>query len=368
MKLTKNMELTKKYLINGPNNIVRLTDGHKIIYIFGDYHMRTEDQNECPINDDYDSIDIDKLLFKFMKQEKTEDFDMFIEMFEYLDASLNTINKKRYIDNVHKLFNSQINFKDNKIYTLKKYSNFKFHYFDIRNLLYLNNELLLNYSYVDVPYPYSYFTLTVLLNEQINVKGILDELLNYYNNSEEKVITKIKTKYNHDNIKKKINLIYNDIIIENIKETIKMNDKFIKNLEKSIKDFDKFDKFSKEHMDIQSKIFIELHLIKNNIQYIYLTTTDLNFIRRFLDKDYIKNTIIYTGLSHLSDISYILTKYFNFKITNIYYHNENIEIKHVNETKNFEYIDKYNKYFMNLDKLFNIIQCSNLFDFPVNFK
>ena len=61
------MELTKKYLINGPNNIVRLTDGNKILYIFGDYHYNVQNQNECPIDDKHDSIDIDKLLFKFMK-------------------------------------------------------------------------------------------------------------------------------------------------------------------------------------------------------------------------------------------------------------------------------------------------------------
>ena len=163
------MKLTKEYLINGPTNIVRLTDGNKILYIFGDYHLNTEDQNECPINDKHDSIDIDKFLFKFMKQEKSREFDMFIEKFEYLDPSLNTVKKKRYIDNVHKLFNSRINFKDNKIYTLKEYSNFRFHYFDIRSLLYLNKELLWNYAYVEIYYPYTYITLNYILTDQLKV-------------------------------------------------------------------------------------------------------------------------------------------------------------------------------------------------------
>jgi hypothetical protein len=362
------MELTKNYLINGPNNIIRLTDGKKILYIFGDFHLKSENQNECVINDDYESIDIDKFLFKFMKQEKTRDFDMFIEMFEFLDPSLNTEYKKRYIDNVHKLFNSRIDFKDNKIFTLKKYSNFKFHYFDIRNLLLFNNDLLWNYAYVDVPFPYSYSTLIILLSEQLNLIGMLNELLNYYNKSEDKVIMKIKTKYNHTDIKKKINLIYDDIIIKNIKETIKLNNKIIEKIEKVIKNFDNFEIYSKKHMEEQTTIFIDLNLIKNNIQFIYLTTTDLNFVRRFLDKDYIKNTIIYTGLAHLCDISYILINYFNFKITNIYFNNNNVDITKVNEIENFEYINKFNKYFMNFDKNFNPIQCSNLFNFPVNFE
>jgi hypothetical protein len=35
------MELTKQYLINGPNNVVRLENKkmNKILYIFGDYHL-----------------------------------------------------------------------------------------------------------------------------------------------------------------------------------------------------------------------------------------------------------------------------------------------------------------------------------------
>ena len=362
------MELTKEYIINGPVNIVRLTNGEKILYIFGDYHQKTENQNECPINDKHESIDIDKFLFKFMKKEKTKEFDMFIEMFEYLYPSLNTTYKKRYIDNVNKLFNAKIDFKDNKIYTLKEYSNFRFHYFDIRNLLYLNNDLLWNYAYVDVPYPYVYINLKYLLQDQIRVDTQLNDLLNYYINSNDKVITKIKTKYNHERIKDKINLIYNDIIIENIKTTIKMNKKFIKLLEGSIDNFKNLEPFSKKYMKMQSKIFIELYLIKENIQYIYLVTTDLNFLRRFLDKDYIKNTIIYTGLSHLSDISYILIKYFDFKLTNIYYQQNKIDISQMNNIKNFEYLKKLNNSFFNLDENLNPVQCSNLLDFPNDFK
>ena len=94
-----------------------------------------------------------------------------------------------------------------------------------------------------------------------------------------------------------------------------------------------------------------------------LPITDLNFIRRFLDKDYIKNTIIYTGLTHLSDITYILIKYFNFKLTNIFYNEFNINYS----TENFEYINKLQYKLFNVDEKQQIIQCSNLFNFPHNF-
>lgn len=361
------MELTKKYLINGPNNIVRLTNGNKILYIFGDYHKSVQYQTECLINDDHDSIDIDKLLFKFMKSEKTREFDMFIEMNNYLDSSLNTDHKKRYIDNVNKLFNSRIEFKDNKIFTLKPYSNFRFHYFDIRKLLYKQNEMTI-YSFRDeFVFPYHYKDILYILNIQVTLGATLLELLEYYKNSEDKVITKIKTKYNNNKIREKINLIYNDIIINNILETEKINNELIKLLEKTIKENYKSLTINKSYMETQSNIYIKLKNIKENIVRIYLVTTDLNFIRRFLDKDYIKNTIIYTGIDHLSDISYILIKYFDFKLTNIYYHNNEIKIENINKTKNFEYLIELNDKFYNLDKLHNPIQCSDLFNFPINF-
>jgi hypothetical protein len=360
------MELTKKYLINGPNNIIRLTDGNKILYIFGDFHLRTENQNECSINDKYDSIDIDKFLFKFMKLEKNKEFDMFIESYN-LDPSFNTDYKEKYINNVNRLFNSRIEYKDNKIFTLTPYSNFRFHHFDIRNLLYKFNEII-NYCYNEFSFPYSYLNLENIYYKQIEISKLLAEILNYFKHSEDKVITKLKTKYNNKNIKDKIEIIYNDIVINNILRTVKINNKFIKLLEKTLKDNNNLI-IDKSYMKILSNIYIKLQKIKDNIFYAYLVVTDLNFIRRFLDKDYIKNTIIYTGLSHFSDIGYILHKYFDFKITNIYHINEEIKIeeKDFDKEKDFKYLKKLDNFFTNMNNHQVPIQCSNLFNFPVNF-
>src|SRR5690606_31562117 len=46
---------------------------------------------------------------------------------------------------------------------------------------------------------------------------------------------------------------------------------------------------------------------------------DLYMIRRILDKDYITNTITYTGAAHSLDYIRILVKYFGFKLTNYSY-------------------------------------------------
>ena len=360
------MELTKKYLINGPNNIIRLSDGHKILYIFSDFHHPTNYQTECPILDNYDSIDIDKILFKFMKLEKEREFDLFIEMFDHLDPSYNTLKKERYIDNVNKLFNSRIHFKDKKIYTLKPYSNFRFHYFDIRNLLYLEKELW-NYFIDAAIFPFNLVELNYMITYQTELNIKLLELLDYYKNSNDNVIVKIKQKYFNNNIKKKINLIYDEIIINNIINTIKLNKNFIKLLEVSIKELP-ID-INEIYMKIQSNLYLSLSIIKNNIVNIYMVATDLNFIRRFLDKDYIKNTIMYTGAAHMCDITFILLKYFDFKITNIFYSNGKIKIKNITdlETNNFEYVNELSKYLYYKNKEDIPYQCSNLFDFPINF-
>ena len=44
---------------------------------------------------------------------------------------------------------------------------------------------------------------------------------------------------------------------------------------------------------------------------------DLYFVKQFLDKDYITNSISYTGIDHSVHVLYILVKYFNFNITHI---------------------------------------------------
>ncbi len=57
----------------------------------------------------------------------------------------------------------------------------------------------------------------------------------------------------------------------------------------------------------------------NNIYIKYMSTTsqimDLYFLRRFLDKSYVTNGIIYTGAYHTMDIIYILINKFDFKLT-----------------------------------------------------
>ena len=90
--------------------------------------------------------------------------------------------------------------------------------------------------------------------------------------------------------------------------------------------------------------------------------TDMYFLRRFLDKDYITNAIVYTGAAHSQLYIYTLLKYFDFDIT------------HFNYLK--ESPDKFKNIVLKIDNYLELkefiyppilYQCSNMSEFPPNF-
>ena len=346
--------ITKKYLINGPNNVIRLTDGVKVLYIFGDYHLELHNQTECIYNDKYDSMDIDKFLLSFMRNNKNIKYDIFHEINDFLyneyNNNTNYYYKKRYIDNINKLFQNNIK---------NKYTNFKFHYMDFRQNLFLynilknyNNDYIYNNHYTDKQ-------IIFLFNDYIKLFKLFIKSLN-----KNKYIQKILNKYNNPNIKKKINEIYN-LLIKNYKLILQN----INNLIKFIKLNYNNKIINTYYENIDPQIEIYLNTIFELFFQICIVLTDLYFIRRFLDKKYINNGILYTGHAHMSNISYLLVKYFNYKITHINYLPKNIDIN--------DYIIKLsnkNVYIFPLSDLLTkkinndkIYQCTDLFNFPNNF-
>ncbi|AKI79893.1 hypothetical protein QJ850_gp806 [Acanthamoeba polyphaga mimivirus] len=88
---------------------------------------------------------------------------------------------------------------------------------------------------------------------------------------------------------------------------------------------------------------------------------DVFFLRRFLDKDYITNAIIYSGSLHSANYMKILVKEFDFKVTHI--------------SKSQYPIDKLNDSIKEKNNLAEIvylagsnIQCSDITNFPKNFQ
>lgn len=360
-------DLTSKYMINGPNNIIRLENGEKILYILGDYHF--DSQWECQINDDYESIDIDKLLLKFIKEEKKEEYDLFIEN----DISLfkednKNVYKDIYIRQIRKLFNSKIEFNKNQIITNKKYPNFRFHYSDIRESLpFLNLE---KYYFTPTNLIYKIRQFNNIMKEHQEILLDLKKLLIYLNSNDNKYVNKIKNIYKDKQIQVKINKIFNEIIIANLNDIIKNTSNIIIYINTNINKIKNIDIYFKNFEKLSWDIFLKIKENKNNILYLFVVLTDLYLIRRFLDKDYINKSILYTGSGHMVNILFILVKYFKFKLTNVFYSNNSFNLDNIKNLpiKNFEYL-KYlaNNIFTHYDENFEVTQCSNLFKFPTNF-
>lgn len=382
--------LTQKYLINGPNNAVRLTNGDKVIYIFSDFHYDVERQFECPFDKKYESIDIDKLLIKFFNKEieKGSDtvYDMFIETEgnSHFVNSYTTIAKTKYIEQIRKLFNinNYVNDK-NQVIKTNTYPNVRFHYFDFR---FETFSLEYNYFfnlYIDIQFPYSGKQLSYLMPKIKELRDKLYKSLAYLtihdknkkSDIKSKHINKILNKISDPTIKKKINEIYKILVIKYIGDNIKLCTNIIDYIAKyEDKLYSKYLTLEEE-IKLQTPILLNIELIRNNLLPPYTILTDLYLIRRILDKKYTKNNIIYTGAAHFTDIIILLVKYFDFKITNIYHNELDNDINKLQKIHDFiNKIDINNTF--DYPKLCKYItngsdgaefQCINLFNFPDNF-
>lgn len=365
---------TKKYNISGPVNIIRLTNGTKIVYIFGDRHNPINNQIECPYSEQIPSIRIDSFFEKFFKKNPDKKFDFFYEGFINMHPELipkeqsNFLaSTKFYTDNyfeqIIKLVFNNIKLVDNKIHSSKHFENIRLHYFNFRSIIphflyFFNNENNLN----DLIFKFKYQSIFNILTDY---KQRINEILDFFNKSNNKYIKKIISKYTNKDIKKIILNIYNIYVIEQFKKIIQLIDETISYIQKTPELHNIYTNIDKSYSNNRF-IYINILKINNFIKNSFANITDIFLIRRLLDKDYINNCIIYTGTYHMIAISYLLIKYFNFKITHVANSDKFIKYKDINEifiNKNLtEYDDiMFLSYFLD-----DGLQCSNLFDFPDN--
>ena len=335
-------------MINGPINIIRLTNNEKILYIMGDIHYDFQNQTECKYDDKYDSIDIDKFFLLFMKKNKKKIFDLFIEMDNYNFKNIDYLNYKEiYILSIQKLFKFYLIKDKNDIKVNPKYPNFRFHYSDNRNKLLNHDDIF--YFYSNNIENKNILNLNIGLIYEKLKEIILESIESLINNSS---INKILNNYTNEQTKEIINFIYNNYVLKNFNYLIELINKLILN-----------------YNQLTENIIIkEIDKISNLSQLIYVVITDLFFIRKFLDKNYIKNAILYTGQAHLNNIMYLLVKYFNFKVTHVYNYSNIKKINKflINMTSQYlNHIVEINNEFLFVN--YPIIQCSNLFDFPEDF-
>lgn len=317
--------------ISGPISVILLegeiNNVKKKILLFGDYHYR-DYQNEC---DSLNSVPIKNYLVDlFSKTKHTIDFFLETEPMIPGDISLTS----NYINQLGEFYNRNI----------RSFEMVRFHFSDIRYVYKseflsfifgnnISNDIINSPKiyYEDLEYllkiseditEYVNFIIYGLKLKPIEFKNLMKKqeegthkhsfLKNLY-----KIFYKYKNKNLQNDIRKIIKIITKNILIEvnQFIDQIKILKSYFRNIKKySGLQIEKF----KDNLN--SKI----NKLKIYYMDLFCIITDIYTIRRILDKDYIENTILYTGAAHTKNLFNILVNNFNFKIINI---NCNIDCK-----------------------------------------
>lgn len=356
--------------VSGPINVVRLEGSinniKKVFYLFMDLHQDLANQTECPdIRSQYIN---DYLINQFDKSSQNIDF--FVENF-HDTSTYSTKFTEKYISKVRNMFNKifKFDYKKNKVIRSKEFPNVRLHYMDIRSYFTFKVGDPFGIAFEIVDFANSIKN-SIWLNDLTHIKSGMDIVnsqlkivhdalfssksktiqksklirkytptqINYSQNEATKIIEYIIHKITHEyanvNIKKIINeIISSDLVTlfnnyTDISEKIytfldeaatKINYRF----DEKIKYEGSYDYFGFLYTSIGSDIICELTKLMQNysicIMDLYGLLMDLYFLRRALDKDYITNSIVYTGAFHSANyIKYLVGK-FDFKITHAFY-------------------------------------------------
>ena len=324
--------------INGPTNFAHLRgliDGQdKNIYFFMDSHYDLDNQTRF---ESFNSIDISQYLYqKIIEAKKPLDFFM-----EIRSTNINTVitNKRDiYIKDIVSLFKTEYiveKKEDDKIIRHSKSNPIvKLHYLDIRDHLELfgvlniieddikkNVELLINNYEKKNKYIQNIFDNIKLINNKIEkmmnikneVSGNADVFLKHpESNTYDKItepqkyyLNKIINIYENKNLKIKMNEFINKYYKQVVHKLNKALEKFVLEIE----DFSINDK---------TIIYELVDSIKEDIIDLYSLFTDAFLLRRILDKNYIKKSIVYSGSQHSINCIFFLIKYYGFKIIKIH--------------------------------------------------
>ena len=417
-----NNDLDKKVVqISGPVNVVRLEGNihgvRKIIYLFMDFHIPVYIQTECT---NIFSKDINKYFaesfYELNNTSKKYDFFMEVRPNDIIRMGTEQAKKRKqiYIDQMVKLFAIILKYdkEKNKISISDYFKNVRIHYLDVRDYLQLHisnvyNEAL-DISSRFMTYGISAHGLMAINDILTKEKQMLDITIqifmdtsyklpadkkphiresnfSYYTSEIEpdiviNLLNKIKNRYNHKDIQKIINDIFDNLmeelkklsddiglVIEKFEDYIKILS--INNPNTLIKD-EKTGEYNYGFTGykLRSMTFDtinkceELHATTMEIFY---KLTDLYLLRRFLDKDYVTNGIVFSGAAHSLNYIAILLGYFNFKITHVAY----APIGNINDL-NKETKKRISKN-ENIEDLFyppELYQCSDITHFPKNFE
>ncbi len=317
--------------INGPTNYAHLQGTingiEKNIYLFFDKHLNIYEQTKC---ESFNSIDITYYLYTLIKEAK-DYLDFFMEIrLSQLNEPI-TYNRDIYINEVINLFKSEFVIENKGTTEQVKYSKtnskVRLHYLDIRDCLgiyslkniidkkikkYLN--LLSKDEKNKIIYYRKILKYVDIVNEQIDLldKNMREIIINKnvvydkINNKQKYYLDKLINKYKNTQLKQSINIFLNSHY-NRILDYFKVAILEIKSINENM---------------IDTNIITDLTEVIDEIQVyinkIYGLFTDVYLLRRFLDKNYINNSVIYSGGAHSINYIFYLVKYCNFKIVKIH--------------------------------------------------
>lgn len=409
----------KQLFIDGPVNTLRL-EGEingikKVLWIMGDYHLEVEKQYKC---EDIRSQNIVKFLVqnfdKMSEGDKTYDF--FLEIYPTTFLIEKVVWHNKYIWELQELTKKSINIQEGKMLPSKEFQKTRFHYMDIRDYIYedsfnifmklqgLSQQILNSDIYPD--------DLRIIADSlkmiATNTKAIMDLLIkNTPSNHSHKAIIpktvqelqqqtpadifnitkqlveKMISRYKHDQLKKFANEMIKKDIVTTYELFFKRLNEFLKELEQIDKQLNfgfrelnvptektrnnlmnlNYNFWNPKFKESMDQIQKGLNDLDTSLMHLFALIVDLFFLRRFLDKDYITNAGVYTGMIHSANYVYYLVKYFDFKITHAsYLKGSPKEVEKI--IKNAKFPEVVYEYIF--PKIFN--QCSDLTGFPEMFE
>ena len=369
---------SKKIEISGVNNLVRLEGSigstNKIIYLFFINNVDAINQTECA---NIYSKDIHKYLAKTFYNINNESDYMLDFFMDLMPTNIHRYGKKleytdNYINQIRNFFARIFNYDEqkNKVLMAKHFEKIRLHYFDIRDYLSLIiefplfNNLESLYSLMNINDENKIiselnFTITILQNSKTNLNNILtifktknnadiknessvikkslytDDMQIYFDiNNVKKFVNKINNVYNNEDVQLKILNDY-QLILEYADLTEKYIINIIEYIQNTItylletKDKLNTSKYSTndissglhylDKMDIIIDVIKKYESIQSKISDIFILMTNLYFLRRILDKNYITNSIVCSNNKHSTNIIRLLVGIFNFKITHASY-------------------------------------------------
>ncbi|XWV26914.1 hypothetical protein QJ857_gp0136 [Tupanvirus soda lake] len=405
--------------VSGPVNVIRL-EGEihgipKVLYLFMDYHIPVSEQTQC---ENVFSEDVQKYFVNnfYKLNEASNVYDFFVEIYpseladdRYRRGISGVDSKEKYIEEVVKMFRKIFRYdpRRNRVQVNKLFKNVRLHYLDIRDYYkhsvadqvsemtrfahrFKNTDnidprgLDKIISLMQLMKDHMEYIISILGRRSHKTNQLKPKIIKQNNRSNldtqaiEYLANKIKKLYNHNDVKNAM-LELIDLTIDNFNLAInEINDatrrfinysnvvqntgnKLVKDDNTTYKYAYGLTSYTIREMIIDIVNTVERLLDERFIEF-FARFTDIYFLRRFLDKDYITNGIVYSGALHSNTYIYFLVKFFNFRITHASYS----KIKDFNKLTN----EIKKRSLMTIQELIlpeTLVQCSNLDSFPEEF-